>query len=133
MPITILSHHCRTEQAALPRYEASASGRASVDRSQWSAFPYDQAPVVTVAGPSNPSSPIGGPIQDYEARAETSIQFARLVAGFENEEGELPPPYPNSEVLPSPLLVISSDDMSITPPSLDRAEPSTNGSTSSRD
>lgn len=133
LPRGFLQHHCRTEQATLPRYEASASDRAPVNRSHCSALGYDQAPIVTVTSPSSPGSSSGGPAQDYEARAETSLQFARLVAGFENEQGEHPPPYPDYEAPPSPAIIISSEDISITQSSLERAEPGTNGSTSSQD
>jgi hypothetical protein len=106
------------------------SDRPPVNRSYYS---HDQTPVVTVASPSRPGSPIGIPVRDYETRAETALQFARLIAGFENEQGELPPPYPNYETPPSPTIVISSEDIGIPRSSLEQSEPGTNGSTPSQD
>lgn len=87
------------------------SDRALVNCSNRSAHHPDQIPIVTVASPSSSGEPIGSPIRDYVTRAETSLQFARLIAGFENEQGELPPPYPNYEAPPSPAVVISSEDV----------------------
>jgi len=70
---------------------------------------------------------MGIPARDYETRAGTALQFARLIAGFENEQGELPPPYPNYEAPPSPAIIVSSED------TLERTESGTNGNTSSQD
>lgn len=104
-----------------------------MNRSHWSPLLYDRPPPVTVTSPSGSGSSSGGPDQDYEVRAETSLQFARLTAGFENEQGEHPPPYPNYEAPPTPIIIVSSEDINITQSPLERAEPGSSGNTSSQD
>lgn len=49
-----------------------------------------------VSHPVTPGTPPGDPTRDV--RAQTSHRFASLMAGFEDEEGELPPTYQDAAV-----------------------------------
>jgi hypothetical protein len=77
------------------------------------------SPIVSPAHPSRPNTPTrdspraSGPSSSIdlndpqrESRAQASQRFANLIAGFEDEGGELPPTYQSIAGLPGPSRVI---------------------------
>jgi hypothetical protein len=81
--------------------------------------PAPMSPIVAPAHPSRPNTPTGdGPrvsglstpvnLDDpqRESRVQASQRFANLIAGFEDEGGELPPTYQSVAGLPGPSRVI---------------------------
>ncbi|KIM31493.1 hypothetical protein M408DRAFT_327686 [Serendipita vermifera MAFF 305830] len=118
-PINILSKYCRPDWASLPPYESldvppttdpcegddeahmvtpsreSSNGHLPASTvvapatSSRPHTPHGDSPRGSV--PSSPIEPIGDPLRD--SRMQASQRFANLMAGFEDEGGELPPTY----------------------------------------
>ena len=119
--------YCRPDWASLPRYESldpppmtdpgeaeeetdiptpsrdSSSGHLPtisstvVPISSRPHTPHEDSP--RGSGPSSPVEPIGDPLRD--SRMQASQRFASLMAGFEDEGGELPPTYQSVTGTPS--------------------------------
>jgi hypothetical protein len=81
--------------------------------------PAPMTPIVALAHTSTPNTPAGDspraagpstPVELNDPQRETRVQasqrFANLIAGFEDEGGELPPTYQSVAGLPGPSRVI---------------------------